>query len=305
MRIAIIAHSLKGKESPSPDDISRLLNQDFTCLEPDDAKQSVEDRRFMDTLQTGIQRTSDGHLQMPLPFKSQNPTMPDNKEVAVRRLMLLKKKLQRDKQYHTDYTKFMNDTIDHGYAEEVPQDSGPSRWQDIIHTPSRSLSSKKKQNKIRVVFDCSSKFNGVSLNDILLQGPDLLNGLVGVLCRFRKEHIAVSCDVEKMFYQFGVQPEQRDFLRFIWWRNGDISTEPITYRMTVHLFGAVSSPGCANFGLKKATDLGEEKYGTEAARFVREDFYVDDGLTSQPTATDAINLVCNTKQLCAEYDIKY
>ena len=106
-----------------------------------------------------------------------------------------------------------------------------------------------------------------------------------------------------MFYQFGVKPEQRDFLRFIWWRNGDLTTEPITYRMTVHLFGAVSSPGCASFGLKKAADLGEEKYGTEAARFVREDFYVDDGLASQPTATEAINLVRATKQLCAEYGI--
>ena len=122
---AIIAHSLKGKESPSPDDISRLLNQDFTCLEPDDLKQSVEDRQFMDTLETGIKRTSDGHVQMTLPFKSQNPTMPDNKEVAVRRLMLLKKKLQRDKQYHTDYTSFMNDIINHGYAEEVQQISDP------------------------------------------------------------------------------------------------------------------------------------------------------------------------------------
>ena len=88
---AIIAHSLKEKESPSPDDISRLLNQDFTCLEPDNSKQSVEDRQFMDTLETGIKRTSEGHLQMPLPFKSQNPTMPDNREVAVRRLMLLKR----------------------------------------------------------------------------------------------------------------------------------------------------------------------------------------------------------------------
>ena len=107
-----------------------------------------------------------------------------------------------------------------------------------------------------------------------------------------------------MFYQFGVQPEQRDFLRFICWQNDDLATKPITYRMTVYLFGAVSSPGCANFGLKKAADLGEEKYGVEAARFVREDFSVDDGLASRPTVTEAINLVRDTKKLCAEYGIK-
>ena len=52
---AIIAHILKEIELLSPGNISRLLNQDFTCVESDDAKQSVEDQWFMDILQTGIQ----------------------------------------------------------------------------------------------------------------------------------------------------------------------------------------------------------------------------------------------------------
>ena len=34
--------------------------------------------------------------------------------------------------------------------------------------------------------------------------------------------------------------------------------------MIVHLFGAGSSPGCANFGLKRAADDGEHDFGTEA-----------------------------------------
>ncbi|KAG1652625.1 Potassium channel subfamily K member 18 [Nymphon striatum] len=44
------------------------------------------------------------------------------------------------------------------------------------------------------------------------------------------------------------------------------------YRMKVHLFGATSSPGCANFGLRKAEDDGEEQYGKAAADFVRRSF---------------------------------
>ena len=52
------------------------------------------------------------------------------------------------------------------------------------------------------------------------------------------------------------------------------------------------------FGLKKAADLGKEKYGTNAAKFVRQKFYVDDGLTYQPTVTEAITLVNNRKS-CA------
>jgi len=60
------------------------------------------------------------------------------------------------------------------------------------------------------------------------------------------------CDLEAMFHQFKVPEEDRDFLRLYWWENGDISKCPIEYHMTVHLFGAASSPGCANFGLKRA-----------------------------------------------------
>ena len=57
-----------------------------------------------------------------------------------------------------------------------------------------------------------------------------------------------------------MSPKDRDYLQFLWWDNDDIEhTEPKLYRMTVHLFGATSSPGCANFALKKlASDYKKE-----------------------------------------------
>ncbi|KAL1251812.1 hypothetical protein QQF64_019608 [Cirrhinus molitorella] len=53
-----------------------------------------------------------------------------------------------------------------------------------------------------------------------------------------------------MFHRFHVSQEDRDYLRFLWWENGDTRSEPKEYRMKVHLFGAASSPGCANYGMK-------------------------------------------------------
>ena len=73
----------------------------------------------------------------------------------------------------------------------------------------------QKPNKIRVVFDCSACHKGTCLNHNLLQGPDLTNSLVGVLCRFQQDKVAFSCDVEGMFHQFFVNEENQDLLRFL------------------------------------------------------------------------------------------
>ena len=70
--------------------------------------------------------------------------------------------------------------------------------------------------------------------------------------------------------------------------------------MTVHLFGATSSPGCANVGLKTTADVYEKQFGSASANFVRNDFYVDDGLKSVPSTSEAIDLISKTKGLCQQ-----
>lgn len=134
-----------------------------------------------------------------------------------------------------------------------------------------------------------SKAQGNSLNEHLLSGPDMINNLTGILIRFRQHQIALMCDIEKMFHQFKVQKTDRDYLRFLWWKNGDLSTQPQEYRMTVHLFGAVSSPGCANYGLKHLPKEHNLSFPL-GAQFIARDFYVDDGVTSVETVKGGIQL---------------
>ena len=142
-----------------------------------------------------------------------------------------------------------------------------------------------------MVFDCSAVYRGDSLNKHLLQGPDWMKALVGVLSRFRKEEIAVSCDIEQMFHNFAVNPEHRDFLRFLWFKDGDINQPIVEYRMNVHLFGAVSSPGVANFGLMATAKEGSLEFGENARDFLEQEFYVDDSLKSFANPEEAIATV--------------
>ena len=251
------------REIISPTQVSRLLELEFNERNVGELSYSQDDKKFLTILKNGVCQLEDGHYQLPLPLKVCQ-TLPNNKSLAVCRLHHRERKLRKNPGFANDYTVFMQDIIQKGYAERVP-DSELQRSTDVNYIPHHGVYHPKKPGKIRVVFDCSAKFKGTSLNDCLLTGPNLTNNLIGVLCRFRQENIAFAGDIESIFYQFRVNPEQRDLLRFLWWDGGDLGREPGEYRMNVHLSGAGSSPGCANFALKQIASDYELEFGSDAA----------------------------------------
>lgn len=170
-------------------------------------------------------------------------------------------------------------SIEKGYAEKVPdhelQGTTGRKW----YLPDHGVMHSQK-DKIRVVYDCSAQYKGTSLNQELLKGPDLANNLVGVLTRFREGKVPLTSDIEGMFSQVVVPEEGRDFSRLLWWEDGNVERPPSEYRMRVHVFGAISSPSCANYALKKTAGQQEELYTKEATTVICHNFYVDDCLWS-------------------------
>ena len=252
------------KEILTPVQVGEMFEFDFNDRDKGSAPLSYNDRLFMSKVKEEIHQRDDGHFEIPLPLKNPAVKFPNNKSQAMSRLNKLRHRFEKDESYQKDYLAFMENIIESGYAERVPdkelsQDSG-----DVWYLPHHGVYHPKKPHKIRVVFDCSAEFKGESLNRHLLQGPDLTNNLAGVLVRFRQEKTAIMCDIEGMFHQVHVNVEHRNLLRFLWWADGDINREPVECRMTVHLFGATSSPGCANIGLKTAADVYEEEFGNAA-----------------------------------------
>lgn len=129
------------------------------------------------------------------------------------------------------------------------QESSSLKW----YIPHHGIYHPHKPGKLRVVFDCSAKYQGKSLNDLLIKGPDLTNNLVGVLTSFRQERIALMADIESMFCQVRVTEADCSYLRFLWWLNGNLEGDLEDYQMVVH-FGAASSPSCSNFALRKTAE---------------------------------------------------
>lgn len=179
---------------------------------------------------------------MPLPFQKDNPIFPNTKSVAISRLQYLKLRFKKDGRFCREYFEIHEQPVKNGHAERVSDSDQPSGVGRTWYIPHHGVYHPKKLNKIWVVFECSAVYHGESLNSHLLQGPDLTSKRLGVICRFRKESKAIMCGVEQIFYQFKVNKEHRDYLRFLWWDGEDYSKEQVEYRMTVRLFGATSSP---------------------------------------------------------------
>ncbi|XP_071058697.1 uncharacterized protein [Pseudochaenichthys georgianus] len=78
-----------------------------------------------------------------------------------------------------------------------------------------------------------------------------------------------------------------------------IQTQNPQHTESYHLFGASSSPGCANYGLKHFASQNQIQYPS-AASFIRNNFYVDDGIISLESVDEAVKLVKEAQVVCAK-----
>ena len=164
-----------------------------------------------------------GHYQEALPWRSYPTHLHDNRELAAKRCELLKLRLSKDCDLATKYNAAMNDYVEKGHAERVPDEESKVLDQPVWYLPHHLVTHTLKPEKMRVVYDYAAKHSQTSLNHELLQGPDETNRLDGVISRFRMESIGIVTDIESTFNQVIVDTKDRDVLRFLWWPDSDLS----------------------------------------------------------------------------------
>ena len=123
--------------------------------------------------------------------------------------------MARNDKFKDDYIKFMKELTSKGYAKESSTVAESGRcW----YLPHHSVYDFNKSEKICVVSDLSAEHHGVSINKESLSEPDLTNQIVGVSLRFREEPIAVTGDIEAISHQLKVPEQQRNYLRFLFFK---------------------------------------------------------------------------------------
>ena len=175
----------------------------------------------------------DGRYEVPLLWKKNGGSMQNNRTVAEHRLALLERRLQRDPNLAEAYKETIYSDLEKGYVKRIVLNEGATEEKQW-YLPHHPVLNPNNPGKVRRVCDAACRYQGSSLNDHLITGPDLLNSLTGIFMRFREEKIALSTDIEAMFSQVAVPKEDQPVLRFLWRDSTDLDTE--TYQYQRHIF---------------------------------------------------------------------
>ncbi|XP_058816996.1 uncharacterized protein LOC131680291 [Topomyia yanbarensis] len=182
----------------------------------DDGKAFTSDEQFCeDHFTDTVSRDQKGRYMVRLPMRQEILSMlGDSYKPALRRFLSMEKKFVADEGLRQEYKQFMQEYDRLGHMEVLsrasysPQFSLPHH---AIHRPESSTT------KIRVVFDGSSRGSTqLSLNDVLYAGPTVQPALYSTVINFRLPRLAITADVEKMFRQTLVHPEDRRYQQILW-----------------------------------------------------------------------------------------
>ena len=220
----------------------------------------------------------------------------DSKATALKRFFTIEKRLDRDKEFASLYYKEMERFIENGYAKKVDDEMTRER---VWYLPHFGVTNPNKRNKVRIVFDAAAKSDGISLNDQLDSGPDLLQSLPGVILRFRLYAVAVKADIKDMYLRVKMREQDRGAQRFFW-RGNKRKGDPEVFEMTCLIFGAKPSQCSALYVINANAHRFAEAKKPEVLKSIKYDSYADDFLSSRATVQEAEDLARDVTEINAK-----
>ncbi|XP_020622981.1 uncharacterized protein LOC110060533 [Orbicella faveolata] len=179
---------------------------------------------------------------IPYPWRKDPTLLPDNKDLAMKRLESTERRLKRNPEQVEAYCKQMEEMESMKFARKLSKEEQNAYQGPVHYIPHHAvLRPDKKSTPVRIVFNSSSVFQGHTLNDYWKKGPDLLNGIFGVVLRFREKKVAVMGDISKMYHRILIPERDQHVHRFLW-RNMETDRDPDIYLKTVLTFGDKPAP---------------------------------------------------------------
>ena len=239
-------------------------------------------------------RDAHGRYIVKLPFKRSPDQLGNSRNNAVRLSTNLSNKFSTNSVYAQLYSKFMSEYESLEHMQIVPE-SQPEP-QPVYYLPHHGVMREHSlTTKLRVVFNGSSRTtSGVSLNDLLHTGAKLQTNLFDVLVWFSKFHCVFVSDMEKMYRQIKVHPEDWKFQRILWFNQSNCLR---TYELTTVTYGLACAPFLA---LRTLLQLIEDE-GQNFPRAIpslTKGRYVDDVFGGADSIDEVQPIITQLNQLC-------
>ena len=263
--------------------------------------QSKDERRAIDTLKETT-RFNGERYEVGLLWREDDVKLPNNFFSAMGQMKSLERRFQKDEALKNRYQDTIDTDVNAGYVRKVEQtELNETRDKLQWYLPHHPVINPHKPEKVRRVCNAAAKYQGVSLNDKLLSGPDLLQSLIGIIFRFREHEMALSADIEAMFLQVAVPTDDSRCLRFLWRETPEQRID--VYEYTRHVFGAKSSPTCANYALHQVA-RDNAKNDEALVKTVQRNFYMDDFLKSVKTSHEGIEVYHRVREVLSKGGFK-
>ena len=223
-------------------------------------------------------RDSSGRYTVRLPFRPGNFELGSTRRQALHQFHALERKFEANPHFRAEYEKEMNGYIELGHMTLCEDDND-----DGYYIPHHAVIKETSDTyKHRVVYNASANSTtGTSLNKLLLTGPTIQKPLHHQLLSFRTHPYVVTADIEKMYRQIWIHPDDRKFQKIFWYHEGKIRT----FTLNTVTFGVKCAPFLAIRTLHQLAK-DEEPNFPRASRLLCSDFYVDDFLSGADTLDD-------------------
>ncbi|KAK3736377.1 hypothetical protein QZH41_006148 [Actinostola sp. cb2023] len=206
---------------------------------------------------------------IPYPWKKDPSLLPDNKALATKRLESTERRLKKNPGQGEAYNKQMEEMELMNFSRKLSKEEQEAYQGPVHYIPHHAvLRPDKKSTPVRIVFNSSSVYQGHALNDYWRKGPDLLNGIFGVVLRFREREVAVIGDISKMYHRILIPESDQQVHRFLW--------------------RARTCDGANSFE-KKTAQVNKDDY-PQAAKVLTDNVYMDDICESVDTVQEARKL---------------
>ena len=209
------------------------------------------------------------------PFTEDPSILPNNLNQVIKIHSRLEKKLMKLGRLEAFNQEFNKMLLNGSLVELSPEEL--KMWDGAVHYVSLQdvVNEDSNTTPLRIVTNSSlSDRKGLSLNSILMKGPNTLSDQWNILNKWRSYEVALSSDVTKAYHSLRTG-EVEKHLRRVVWRYGNLESSWRVFGFSTVSFGDKPAGAMLEIAIKKVAELNKHIDSVAASR-IQDDRYVDD-----------------------------